>query len=69
MLYRYDELSPVKRDRAKLWLAVSFWDALIVAAAERTKCRYLLSEDFQTGREFGSITVVSPFEASPGISL
>jgi predicted nucleic acid-binding protein len=44
---------------------VTFWDGLIVAAAERTKCRYLLSEDFQTGREFGSVTVVSPFETSP----
>jgi predicted nucleic acid-binding protein len=44
---------------------VSFWDALIVAAAERTRCRYLLSEDFQTGRQFGSITVVNPFETSP----
>ena len=44
---------------------VSFWDALIVSAAERTKCRYLLSEDFQTGRQFGSVTVVNPFETSP----
>ena len=44
---------------------VTFWDALIVAAAERTKCRYLLSEDFQTGRQFGSITILNPFETSP----
>jgi predicted nucleic acid-binding protein len=47
---------------------VDFWDALIVAAAERTRCRFLLSEDFQTGREFGSITIVSPFETSPPVS-
>jgi predicted nucleic acid-binding protein len=44
---------------------VSFWDGLIVAAAERTRCRFLLSEDFQTGREFGSVTIVNPFETSP----
>ena len=44
---------------------VTFWDGLIVAAAERTRCRYLLSEDFQTGRQFGSITIVNPFETSP----
>ena len=44
---------------------VTFWDALIVAAAERTKCRYLLSEDFQTGRQFGSITIVNPFITAP----
>jgi predicted nucleic acid-binding protein len=129
LLYRYDELNPVKRDHAKLWLAwlwennrgalswqvlqefywnalrkfrvppevarhrvqlmfewkppdvtialierawhwtdqaqVTFWDVGSVAAAERTKCRYLLSEDFQTGRQFGYITVVNPFKTSP----
>ena len=129
LLYRYDELNPVKRDHAKLWLAwlwenkcgvvswqvlqefywnalrkfrvppevarhrvklmsewhppqvtmalverawhwtdqsqVTFWDGLIVAAAERIGCRYLLSEDFQTGRQFGSITILNPFDASP----
>jgi predicted nucleic acid-binding protein len=29
---------------------VSFWDGLIVAAAERTRCSFLLSEDFQAGK-------------------
>jgi predicted nucleic acid-binding protein len=48
-------------DQAQL----TFWDGLIVAAAERMRCRYLLSEDFQTGRQFGSMTVVNPFETSP----
>lgn len=40
---------------------LSHWDALIVAAAERTSCRWLLSEDFQDGRMFGSLEVVNPF--------
>ena len=44
----------------------NFWDALIVAAAEQAGCRYLLSEDFQAGRRFGAVTVVNPFEHSPG---
>jgi predicted nucleic acid-binding protein len=44
---------------------VSFSDAMIVAAAERTRCRFLLSEDFQHGRKFGSVTVLNPFETSP----
>jgi predicted nucleic acid-binding protein len=44
---------------------VSFWDGLIVAAAERTRCRFLLSEDFRTGREFGPTTFVNPFQSSP----
>lgn len=46
---------------------ITFWDALIVAAAERTKCRFLLSEDFQTGREFGSVTIVNPFKTDPPV--
>jgi len=45
---------------------LSFWDGLIVAAAERTRCRFLLSEDFQAGREFGFIKVLNPFDTSPG---
>lgn len=132
LLSGYDELNPVKRDHAKLWLAwlwentcgavswqvlqefcwnalrkfrvplevarhrvklmsewsppdvtigmierawhwtdqaqVSFWDGLIVAAAERTRCRFLLSEDFQAGQQFGSITILNPFETPPPVS-
>ena len=54
--------------RAWHWCDVSqinFWDALIVAAAEHSGCHYLLSEDFQAGRRFGSVTVVNPFEQPP----
>lgn len=129
LLYRYDELTPAKRDLARLWLAwlwenscgvvswqvlqefywnalrkfrvppararnrvrlmsewhppqltiglierawywndraqVTFWDGLIVAAAEITECRFLLSEDFQAGRKFDSVTIINPFETSP----
>jgi predicted nucleic acid-binding protein len=42
-----------------------YWDALILAAAEQMGCRYLLSEDFQSGREYGSVRVVNPFAANP----
>ena len=56
-------------ERAWFWTDqahIGFWDAMIVAAAERTRCRWLLSEDFQAGREFGSLAVVNPFERAPG---
>lgn len=43
----------------------NFWDGLIVAAAEQSECRWLLSEDFQSGRKFGGVTVVNPFEHEP----
>ena len=44
---------------------INFWDALIVAAAEQSGSRWLLSEDFQTGRKFGEVTVVNPFLRPP----
>lgn len=44
---------------------INFWDALIVAAAEQSGCRWLLSEDFQSGRRYGAVTVVNPFTHSP----
>jgi len=44
---------------------LSWWDALIIAAAERAECRWLLTEDLQHGQRFGSVHVVSPFRAKP----
>jgi predicted nucleic acid-binding protein len=49
------------QDRYRL----SWWDALIVSAAQIGGCRYLLSEDFQEGQKFGSLHVVHPFRTSP----
>ena len=42
-----------------------WWDALIVAAAQVSACRYLLSEDFQDGMEMGDLKVVNPFLNRP----
>ena len=41
---------------------LTYWDALIVAAAQRSGARYLLSEDFQPNRQYGDIRVLNPFE-------
>jgi predicted nucleic acid-binding protein len=40
---------------------LSFWDCLIVRAAQRCGCRVLYSEDFQDGRNFDGTRVVNPF--------
>jgi predicted nucleic acid-binding protein len=56
-------------ERAWFWTdqtQITFWDAMIVSAAERVGCRWLLSEDFQTGRQFAGVTVVNPFKTDPG---
>lgn len=44
--------------------AVSWWDALIVAAAQASECSVLLTEDLQAGQVFDGVRVVNPF-ASP----
>lgn len=44
--------------------SLSWWDALIVAAAQSIECRFLLSEDFQAGQRFDRLRVIDPFESS-----
>lgn len=48
---------------------VSWWDALIVAAALRSRCRCILTEDLQDGQEIGGLTVISPFTNPPDAVL
>lgn len=49
------------QDRYKL----SFWDALIVAAAKTAACDYLLTEDLQAGQSIDGVRVVNPFVHDP----
>jgi predicted nucleic acid-binding protein len=49
------------QDRYKL----SFWDALIVAAAKQASCSYLLTEDLQEGLDIDGVVVVDPFRSKP----
>lgn len=51
----------VIQDRHKL----SWWDSLIVAAAQVADCRVLLTEDLQDGQELGEVRVVNPFQHAP----
>ena len=41
---------------------ISYWDALIIAAAERSGCKKLLTEDLNPGQRYHGIVVVNPFE-------
>jgi predicted nucleic acid-binding protein len=40
---------------------ISYWDALIVAAAERAGCSAILSEDLAAGQTYLGIPVIDPF--------
>jgi predicted nucleic acid-binding protein len=41
--------------------SISFWDALIVAAAQSAGCDEIWSEDMQDGRSFGNVKIRNPF--------
>ena len=40
---------------------LSWWDSMIVAAAQLQDCSLLLTEDLQDGAAFGAVTARSPF--------
>ena len=42
---------------------ISFWDALIVVAAEKGRADVILSEDFSHGQKFGAVRINNPFLA------
>lgn len=45
---------------------LSWWDSLIVAAAQLEDCAVLLTEDLQDGAVLGTVTVRSPFTFAIG---
>ena len=60
---------PIPIDHAVLqraWLAedryqISWWDSLIVAAAQASECQILLTEDLQDGQILDGVQVIDPF--------
>ncbi|MBN1850129.1 MAG: PIN domain-containing protein [Deltaproteobacteria bacterium] len=62
---------PVKADVIKrAWqnidkFQLSWWDSLIVSAAQIGGCTYLLTEDLQENQILGSVCVINPFLNSP----
>jgi len=42
---------------------VSFWDAMVVQAAENAGCSILYSEDFNDQQHFGLVRVINPLKA------
>lgn len=41
--------------------SLSWWDALIIAAAKVSGCKSILSEDFSTEKDYFGIRVINPF--------
>lgn len=43
---------------------ISFWDALVVHAAQVSGAELLYSEDLSDGQTYGSVRVINPFKSS-----
>ena len=46
-------------------VSISYWDALIVAAAQQVGCTHLLTEALTDGQRIDTVTVISPFTRTP----
>lgn len=53
---------PLTRDQAHARWQLSLWDAMIVAAAQASGARELLTEDLNHGQNYGGIRVVNPYK-------
>lgn len=57
------ELLRRAREIEQRW-RLSWWDSLVVGAAQLQDCELLLTEDLHDGAVFGGVTVRSPFKLS-----
>ena len=57
LVYAHDLESPDMKER---W-GLNYWDALILAAAERAGCDTVYSEDLSAGQTYGAVTVQNPY--------
>ncbi|MFN3816160.1 PIN domain-containing protein [Brevundimonas sp.] len=44
---------------------VQFWDALLLASANKAGCRWFLSEDLNDGQLYGDVRALNPFRHAP----
>ena len=41
---------------------ISFWDSLIIAAAEKANCEYVFSDDLYPGQNYRGVVSFNPLE-------
>ena len=47
--------------------ALSYWDALMVAAAQQQGCRLMLTEDLQHDQRIDNLHILNPFRVGPEV--
>jgi predicted nucleic acid-binding protein len=60
-VYAADNRETAKQSLAERRYRLSWWESLIVGAAQAQNCPLLLSEDLQDGAVYGGVTVRNPF--------
>ncbi len=73
LVRRYRAWNPWAVDEATVDIAwdlqdehsLSYWDALMLAAARQQGCRFLLTEDLQHDQTIDGIRILNPFLAGP----
>ena len=60
--YPVDEMLLRRAREIEQRYRLSWWDSMVVAAAQLQDCALLLTEDLQDGMVFGTVTVRSPFK-------
>lgn len=45
---------------------LSFWDSLVLASAQLSHCKYLLTEDLNHGQKYGKVMAINPFHDGYG---
>lgn len=72
-VWRLLSLTPIATDETLIDAAFaiedryrfSWWDSLIIAAAKKGGCRYLLTEDMQHRQNIDGLTIIDPFQSEP----
>ena len=62
--FPYDHLAVERATSSFATGRLSYWDGLLIAAAEQVGITSLISEDMQDGMHFGRLEIVNPFEGS-----
>jgi predicted nucleic acid-binding protein len=65
-LFAWQPVTPDAQTFDRAWTVedryrLSFWDALVVAAAQAADCTHLLTEDLQDGQNLDGLVVMNPF--------
>jgi predicted nucleic acid-binding protein len=65
LLFNHCQPTDTKLVMTAIWLhqrfRIDWWDAPILAAAQRLGCSHLLSEDFSHGQDYDGVTIINPF--------